>query len=250
MMKSQSMVTRVAVVSGGSRRLGLFLTQKLLSEGWRVHVITRSPSLDLKELSCKHLFIHSFDDVTDSSYSCEMVSCMLQKIKKQEVRVHLLVNNASIFESDAAVFKKGWEAYEAMMFIHMQLPALLIEGLKTYLADAIEPGNIISITDIYAQNPNQEFALYCSTKAGLESLTKSYAKKLAPDVRVNAVQPGPIKFLPEHDKDHQTAVLDQTLLSFEGGFWPIYQALQFILQNNYLTGVSIPVDGGRSLVRG
>jgi len=250
MTKLQAMATHVAVISGASRRLGLFLTEQLLKEGWRVHVITRSSSLDLKALSCKHLFIHSCDDATGSSYSCETVSCVLQKIKKQEVRIHLLVNNASVFEDDVTVSKKGWEAYEAMMFIHMQLPALLIESLKTHLSDAIEPGNIVSITDIYALNPNQEFAFYCSTKAGLESLTKSYAKKLASGVRVNAIQPGPIKFLPEHEVDHQTAVLDQTLLPFEGGFWPIYQTLQFILQNNYLTGSSIPVDGGRSLVRG
>lgn len=241
---------KIAVITGASRRLGLFITEQLLKEGWRVHVITRAQSTGLTQLNNKMLVKHCFEDYGDGSYSRANVVRAVEDILQQESRIHLVVNNASIFEDDSKVEQKGWEVYESMMFIHMQLPALLIDGLSSCLDNTFLPGNVVSITDIYVQNPNEDFSLYCSTKAGLESLSRSYAKKLAPGIRVNVIQPGPIKFLPEHTKDQQTQVFSETLLPFEGGFLPIYQALKFILDNNYLTGVSIPVDGGRSLKRG
>lgn len=127
------------------------------------------------------------------------------------------------------------------------MPSLLNLQLAPLLYNAQDPGCIIHITDIYAENPSSKSTLYSSTKAGLDNLTKGLAKKMAPGIRVNSIQPGPIKFLPKHSHIDKEKILAKSLLPFEGGFLPIYKAIMSIIDNNYITGASIKVDGGRSL---
>ncbi len=238
---------KTAVITGAGRRLGLFVVGQLIDSGWRVHAITRQSTDGLLAIACDRLHVHELGDYTEIS-----LKNAVQTIQEKQVNepIQLLLHNASIFEEDAHVAEHGMSRYNAMMFVHMAMPAVLTQGLIALLSNETAPGNVISITDIYAENPNANYSLYCSTKAGLQNLTYSFAKKYAPYVRANAIQPGPIKFLPEHDNAHQKHVLNETLLPYEGGFLPIYQTIEFILGNHYLTGDSIKVDGGRALVRG
>jgi len=236
-----------AVITGAGRRLGLFVTKKLLDEGWIVHALTRKLTTDLAALDCERLHVHELGDYTEEGV---INSVRGIQEKQASLPIHLLLHNASIFENDVQVEKNGLRRYDAMIFVHMTMPALLTKGLMSSLSNEESPGNVISITDIYSENPNPDYTLYCSTKAGLQNLTDGFAKKYAPFIRANSIQPGPIKFLPEHNNSHQKQVLSETLLPFEGGFLPIYQTIEFILNNHYLTGGSIKVDGGRSLVRG
>jgi dihydromonapterin reductase/dihydrofolate reductase len=83
----------------------------------------------------------------------------------------------------------------------------------------------------------------------LENLSKSFAKKLAPKVRVNTIQPGALAFLPEHSEDAKTVVLQNSLLKIEAGFDPILRAIHSIIDNPFITGTAIKVDGGRSICR-
>lgn len=238
---------KTAIITGAGRRLGLFVVERLISAGWHIHALTREMTDGLMAVNSECLYVHEL-----GSYTTKDVMGAIDGIhaKQQGQPVHLLLNNASIFENDARVADNGVSSYEAMIFVHMIMPSLLAKGLLDVLSDEDAPGNIISITDIYATNPNPSYSLYCSTKAGLENLSYGFAKKYAPSIRANAIQPGPIKFLPEHDTLHQEKVLAETLLPYEGGFLPIYQAIEFILDNQYLTGSVIKVDGGRSLMRG
>ena len=86
-----------------------------------------------------------------------------------------------------------------------------------------------------------------ATKAGAHSLAMSFARELAPAVRVNTIEPGPILFLDEHGDDWRQQVLAKTPLAREGGLEPIWQAVQMLMKNDYMTGASIRVDGGRAL---
>ncbi len=236
-------MTQTAMITGASRRLGLYLCEHLLAQGWRVHAITREASEDLLRLQSERLFIHTL-----GNYDARAIDRCIAEFRQHSHRLDLLVNNASIYENDSGLMSQGVTFYEALTFVHMTMPALLVSALISELSEA--QGNIVSITDIYADNPNPEYSLYCSTKAGLQNLTLGFAKKFAPKVRANCIQPGPIKFLPSHDDAHQQQVLSETLLASEGGFAPVLQTLTFILNNTYLTGTCIKVDGGRSLVRG
>jgi len=232
------------LISGASRRLGLFLTRQFLANGCRVIALTRSISTELAE--CEQLgdvSIYALD-----YYCSRQVKHFIEQIKQKEKSVDAIIHNASTFETDGAIFSA--EHYQSMFLVHMALPAQLNLGLLPLLNQADETANIVHITDIFAENPNPNYALYCSTKAAAENLAKGFAKKYAPKVRVNTIQPGPIKFLPSHSEEAKTKVLAETLLSYEGGFMPVFQAITAILENPYMTGASIKVDGGRALGRG
>jgi len=235
---------RNIIVTGASRRLGLFLCEQFVANDCTVTALTRSPSETLSLLSeNKDLNIHQVAEYTTSE-----IERFIQSMVGSTSKIHALVHNASAFEKDTDEYSQ--EHFHRYFSIHMALPAQLNLGLKHLLYDENMPGNIVHITDIFTDNPSAEHVLYCATKAGLENLSKGYAKKFAPGIRVNSVQPGPIQFSSSHPESVKQKILDQTLLQREGGFMPIFQAICSILENSYMTGASINVDGGRSLGRG
>jgi dihydromonapterin reductase/dihydrofolate reductase len=109
-------------------------------------------------------------------------------------------------------------------------------------------GCIIAISDIYADLPNSRFASYCSAKAGLQNLALSWAQSFSPNIRVNIIQPGPIKFLPEHSPQYKEMVLSQSLLRRELGYESVQQGISYLISAKGLTGSILKVDGGRSCV--
>lgn len=235
----------IALITGAGRRLGLHMTRYLLAEGWQVIALSRSHDGELAELAATNadLSIVTCDALSDAS-----VNQAIAQIQRTASHLDFVLHNASIYEKDAAHTDDACAFYDQLYQIHMKLPARLNEGLRSQLEKRVRnTANIIHITDIYASNPNPEYALYCSTKAGLENLMLSFAKRFAPDIRVNAIQPGPIKFLPEHSDGDKKQVLSETLLPVEGGFEALQQAIQSILDNEYMTAAIIRVDGGRSV---
>lgn len=113
--------------------------------------------------------------------------------------------------------------------------------------DDDNPADIIHITDINAENPTPDFDIYGTTKAGLHNMTLALAKKFAPEIKVNAVAPGPVLFTASHSDAVKQQMMAETPLAREGGAEPVYLAIRSILENPFLTGISIPVDGGRRL---
>jgi len=238
---------KTAVITGASQRLGLYLTENLLEDGWKVYAITRSSSQALDALSTGK-FKGNLETKRIGNFDKTSVMGAVKELSNELPKLDLLVNNASIFVNDKTLLADDRICFQDISFVHVELPFVLMQGLNHLLAKT--KGNIISITDIYSDNPNPNFSLYCTTKAGLQNLTLSAAKLWAPNVRANCIQPGPIKFLPEHSDAQKESVLDETLLPWEGGFDPIYKTVKFIVENTYVTGQCINVDGGRSLGRG
>lgn len=248
----QGATRAVAIVTGAGRRLGLLMVKSLLARGWHVVALTRNSNEtgsselgNLAGIESEHLERVQCDLLNDKS-----VEQVVSDILAQHTHIDFVLHNASIYERDQAYAQSG-EAmmgfYDRLFRIHMKAPARLNQLLAPALVNSIRPtGNIIHITDIYVSNPNPNYALYCSTKAGAENLMLSFAKQLAPKVRVNAIQPGPVKFLPEHSQADIDKVLSETLLATEGGFEALEKAIYSILDNEYMTAAVVRVDGGRS----
>lgn len=236
-MKEKSTV----VITGASRRLGLFLCEKFIAADYKVYALTRSASKELNHLSQENALVI----IELESYEFGPVSEAIDAICSDAEKINVLVHNVSAFDKDDAHYAD--ERYTLFYRLHMALPAQLNMGLKERLYNQQTPGVIVHITDIFADTPSADHVLYCSTKAGLENLSKGFAKKFAPGIRVNTIQPGPIKFLPSHTEAAKQHVLSETLLGREGGFMPIFQALRSIVENTYMTGACIKVDGGRAL---
>lgn len=238
---------KTILITGASRRLGLFLTKSFLSpeENAKVIVLTRKTNKTLDELNkTGNLQIIEVD-----YSSIESLSQAVKKIKENNETLDLVVHNASRFEKDIIHADDPWSYYDSLFEVHMKMPVYLNENLFSLLRNKNKPGCIAHITDISVENPYPEFTLYCSTKAGLENMTKSYAKKFSPYVRVNSIQPGPILFLPTHTEIEKQKVNNQTLLDVEPGFLPILKGIKFIFDNQFVTGSSIKIDGGRSITK-
>ena len=108
---------------------------------------------------------------------------------------------------------------------------------------------MVNITDIHAERPLAGYPLYCAAKAGLLGLTRALAIELAPEVRVNAVAPGPILWPDDvaFDEQARERIIDHTLLKHAGSPQDIARAVRFLFNDApYVTGQVVNVDGGRT----
>lgn len=218
----------------------------LLARGYRVFALYRSETDDLLQLADRGA-ITLKADLTDP----DSLDGVMANILQQSEAVHLLVNNASEFTADEAdqqaLARQASRLFQVNSVAPMMLMAGLAGALRQGFRDNGAPTLVINITDIFVEKPNPKFAAYCASKAALSNLTLSYARMLAPEVRVNAIMPGPVRFLPDHTAEDQARVLSETLLAREGGFDCVVQQILALLDNHFMTGALIPVDGGRRL---
>ncbi|MFM2477496.1 SDR family oxidoreductase [Celerinatantimonas sp. MCCC 1A17872] len=235
-------MTKHAFITGIGHRLGYYLACQLLANGYTVsgHYHQERPSVELLRAQGVNLLQADFCQASSVKALIEELS----KIKQLDVLIH----NASAFFPNQSDPWRQAEDLTKLVAVHMQVPLLITEVLKETLANS-DNGCIVAMTDIYVHHPNEQYSAYCASKSGLDSLMQSYARLLAPKVRVNCIEPGPILFLPEHVEAHRQQVMQQTLLHREGGLEPIWQTLLMILQNQFLTGARIAVDGGRSVAK-
>ncbi|RQM65113.1 SDR family oxidoreductase [Aeromonas enteropelogenes] len=229
-----------ALVTGCGRRLGFYLCEQLVAAGWRVTGSYRSERPELARL--RELGV----ELVQADFGCEEEVSRLIEVLATHRDLALVIHNASAFEPQAADPAAQLVQFEQYYRVHMAAPFQLNRALAPQLAHN-DDASIIHITDIYIHAPPPHFANYVATKAGAHSLAMSFARELAPTVRVNTIEPGPILFLDEHDDAWRQQVLARTPLAREGGLEPIWQAVQLLMQNSYMTGASIKVDGGRAL---
>lgn len=229
-----------ALVTGCGRRLGFYLCEQLVAAGWRVTGSYRSERPELARL--RELGV----ELVQADFGCEEEVSRLIGVLATHRDLGLVIHNASAFEPQAADPAAQLAQFEQYYRVHMAAPFQLNRALAPQLARN-DNASIIHITDIYIHAPPPHFASYVATKAGAHSLAMSFARELAPAVRVNTIEPGPILFLDEHDEAWRQQVLARTPLAREGGLEPIWQAVQLLMQNSYMTGACIKVDGGRAL---
>ena len=160
-------------------------------------------------------------------------------------RLDALVNNASTF-FPTPVGTITLAAWDDLVGTNLKAPLFLSQAAAPELAQT--QGSIVNITDIHAERPLKNYAVYSLAKAGLAGLTRALARELAPRVRVNAVAPGPIIW-PEDDSFDEAAregIAAHTLLKRIGDPEDIAKAVHFLIADaGYVTGETINVDGGR-----
>lgn len=240
---------KVAVVTGAGRRLGYCICRALIDRDYHVIALHRTRTDDLETLEALGAQTLSVD-----LGSAENVLNCIDRVLAQTERVDLLVNNASEFSPDPDTDRELSVLSTRLFQINTGSPMLLMSGFEQALKAAAStqnrPALVVNITDIFAERPDPRFAAYCASKAALANLSLSYAAKFAPDVRVNAIMPGPIQFLPSHTESQRQRVLSETLTGTEGGFDSVVIQLLALIDNDFMTGAQIPVDGGRRLAQG
>lgn len=235
---------KTVLITGVGRRLGFFLAHQFVGLGYRVIGQYRSERAELDELRGLGVTLVQ----ADFSQRTQLLG-FVEQLPQLCDSLDVLIHNASLFVSDEPNHSPAEQAefFDAMYAVHMLAPKLINETMHGALCKA--KGSVVMMTDIYAQQPHAKFRSYCASKAGLANMLKAYASHWAPEVRVNGIEPGPMLFLDEHDQQHRERVLAQTPLAKEGGIAPVWQTIELLINNEFLTGCSIKVDGGRSLTQ-
>jgi len=165
--------------------------------------------------------------------------------------VRVLINSAAVFAREP-IEKVAFDAAQKTLAINLIAPMLaarcFAETIREEAADAPPPaGKIINLVDVGALRPWAGYTVYCASKAGLISVTKSLAKELLPAITVNAVAPGLVSW-PEHfSEDEKVRQLKQVPMKRMADPAEITEAVIFLLKNDYVTGQVLSIDGGRSI---
>ncbi len=244
-----SLQDKVALITGGSRRIGASIARCLHQCGMKL-VIHYRRSADSAEALRAELceqrpgsVVLIRGDLTELA----KVKSLVRQCAAQLGRLDALINNASAF-LPTPLRSADPAQWQVIMDTNLKAPFFLCQAAAPHLLKT--HGAIVNITDIYADRPLAEHAIYCASKAGLWSLTKSLAVELGPQIRVNAVAPGAIMW-PENDTDElsQQRLVSRTPLKSAGDADDIAAAVKFLLTDaGFITGQMINVDGGRTVV--
>tara|TARA_B100000579_G_scaffold424406_1_gene428771 strand:- start:963 stop:1694 length:732 start_codon:yes stop_codon:yes gene_type:complete len=237
---------KVALVTGAGVRIGQAVAVKLGQLGMRVivhyHHSDKGAKQTFKMLSgkkSKHLILQA--DLKDFSAIEELV----HKAEKQAGPVSVLVNNAAEFFV-TPLFSATEEEWDNLFALNLKAPFFLSQALGQNMKYCGE-GKIINIVDVSADRPWKNFLPYCASKAALISLTKGLARALSPEVQVNGIAPGTVLPPPEHIGMDLNASVENSLLKRIGKAEDVVQAVEYLLQSDFVTGSILPVDGGRSI---
>ena len=242
----KSMTPGVAIVTGGSKRIGKSIVKKLSFLGWKVIIHYNSNKNDAlslqKEIQKKGGAASIIKANLNSSKATEE---LISKSEKKFGKLTLLVNNASIFENDS-VHSLTIDTLDIHNNVNTKAPLLLSQSFAKLLPKK-EPGVIINIIDQRVFSPRPDFISYSSSKNSLFWLTKVLAQALSPKIRVCAIGPGPtLKGARQTDNDFKN---QSQSVPLGNGSSPedISQAIEFILNASSFTGQMITLDGGEHL---
>ncbi|MFO0981872.1 MAG: SDR family oxidoreductase [Planctomycetota bacterium] len=237
---------RVVLVTGGARRVGKAIALELARAGARVVVHHKDSGADaaatVREIQA--LGQQAVALRADLKQVSEIERLASQVIGEMGA-LHVLVNSASAFFETrfGATPEVQWDE---LLDTNLKGPFFLAQLAAARMASAGE-GAIVNITDVSAEQVWTRYLPYCISKAGLVAMTRGLAKLLAPRIRVNAVAPGPV-LLPEHFSDAQRErAVRTTLLGRTGTPEDVARAVRYLIEAPYVTGVILPVDGGRHL---
>jgi pteridine reductase len=171
---------------------------------------------------------------------------MIQQAQSVWGQLDVLINNASTFYPTpvGSISEQNWDE---LIGSNLKAPLFLSQAAAPYLKQ--RQGNIINIVDIHADRPLKEHTVYSMAKAGLAMLTKSLARELGPEIRVNGIAPGAILW-PENELNEASKeeILSRTALKRSGEPTDIANTALFLIEHaHYITGQIISVDGGRTL---
>ena len=239
---------KVALVTGGARRVGAAIAEELHAAGFNLAVhCNRS----LEEAEAMVARLNAVRGDSAFSLKANLIEKgaperLAEEALQRAGRLDCLVNNASTFYP-TAVGEITEEDWASLVGSNLKAPVFLSQALAPALKES--RGVIINMVDIHARNPLKGYPVYSLAKAGLAALTRSLARELAPEVRVNGIAPGMVMWAePPPPEAVRKAILAKTPLARTGEPADVARLIRFVVCDApFVTGQIIAVDGGRSL---
>jgi pteridine reductase len=247
-LERRSLEGRWALVTGAGKRIGAAIARELHAAGANVAVHYFRSAEGAENLAAELNLArpNSALAVGADLRRIDALRGMIADVASHAGRLDVLVNNASTFYPTPleSVTDEDWHD---LIDSNLKAPLFLAQAALPHLKAA--QGVIVNLIDIHAQRPLRHYLLYGAAKAGLAMLTRSLAKDLAPEIRVNGVAPGAILWaetgVPEKT---QQSILRQIPLKRTGAPEDIASAVLYLVRDaTYVTGQILAVDGGRSV---
>ncbi len=232
-------VSAPILLTGAGQRVGLHCAERLLDDGHPLIITYRQERPSVQRLRERGAVAIQADFSSEAG-----ILAFVAALKKHTTSLRAIVHNASQWLAETP----GDEAaiFQQMFSVHMLAPYLV----NLHCADLLRqstPADIVHISDDVTHKGSAKHLAYCASKAGLESLTLSFAAKYAPAIKVNGIAPALILFNEGDDAEYRAKTLAKSALGIEPGAQVIYQSLRYLLDNPYVTGTTLSVNGGRHL---
>jgi len=237
---------KLALITGAAQRIGRALAEHLAAKGWSLAIhFNRSEN---KALALSDTLQKQFPNQTfmvfkaDLSYNQEVENLLPRVIGKMG-KPELLINNASVFEP-GTIAQTSSLFFERMVRINLNAPFLLLRDF----ANLCLKGTIVNLVDTRITTNQPNFAAYTLSRKMLWELTKMAAMEFGPEIRVNAIAPG-LTLPPEgKNEDYLLNLAGKIPMKRPGGIKPLLQSLDYIIENEFLTGQILYCDGGENLI--
>jgi pteridine reductase len=241
---------KVVLITGGAKRVGAAICRLLHADGANLMIHYRSSKLEAQALQAE---LNAARAGSVALIQADLLDISaLPGLVNETVRafggLDALINNASSYYP-TEIGSIDQTVWDDLTGTNLRAPLFLAQAAASHLKE--RHGCIVNITDMHVEQPKKGYVVYSVAKAGLVTLTRALAKDLAPEVRVNAVAPGPVLW-PENnlefDETYRQTVIAQTLLKRLGEAEDVARAVRFLIQDAaFTTGQVLAVDGGRSL---
>lgn len=244
---------QVALVTGAAVRVGRAIAMELARAGCRVvvHYHTHQGeaealSADLRAAGRRSEAVRA--DLAEPQAACEALLAAADRLGT----LRAVVNNASIY-APGGPGEMAPDALARLWRVNVEAPTLLgARAAERMAAAGPQPGGrgcgaVVNVLDVQARRPWPRYLAYCMSKAALESTTRGQARRFAPQVRFNGVAPGIVLWNDADGAELRERLLSAVPMGRFGQPTDVAAAVRMLLENDYITGQVLNVDGGRSM---
>ncbi len=239
------MEAKKIIITGGATRIGSAIAKSLAGYDVEITIhfnksikLAKKLKAELEEIGTKVYLIKA--DLNNQKQVNKIISFANKKMRG----IDCLINNASLFEKDdLSSFSE--KSFTKHINVNLKAAAILIRDFKKFVK--FKEANIVNIIDQRIKKLTPFFSSYTLSKAGLGTLTKTAAMKLAPNIRVNGISPGPTIKNKRQSERHFKAQWKSTILKKKVDVSNICKTVKFLIENENVTGQIISVDSGQSL---
>jgi pteridine reductase len=239
----ETLAGRTALITGAAKRIGRSIALCLASQGVNVLVHHHTSADDARRL------VHQLRDLGVQAWSVQgdltderQTKTLIGRCRDLAGPLHILINNAAVFAA-STVSTVTFDQLIRQMQINAWAPLVL----SRQFADQAGRGQIINLLDARLKSCDREHVAYYLSKQALATLTKMTALEFAPEIRVNGIAPDLILPPPGGDEDSLDRLAEQAPLKRHGAPEHVSEAILFLLNNEFVTGEIVSIDGGRYL---
>jgi NAD(P)-dependent dehydrogenase (short-subunit alcohol dehydrogenase family) len=238
-------MTSLALVTGAAHRLGKAFALALARMGYSVALHHRGSVVDA-EKTVKEIRAIGVDcwPIRADLTVPDKIEFLFSILDEMKASLKVVVNSAAVMTAASPQVMEVHD-WDAALDLNLRAPFLVAQYAAKRM---IEGGLIVNISDVGAQKAWSRFPAYTVSKAALDSLTKVLARSLAPDIRVNAIAPGLVLPSDVVTSEQWERLVERLPLKRAATLEEITSTLEFLIKNEYITGQTIVVDGGYSLI--